>query len=455
MQASQISIHNFRSIADASFSLGQYSVLHGENNAGKTNIMRALRIFYDDLKFNDESDSPKFETDDSESWIEINFLTSGSEQTSLPDKYKNSDNTLRLRRYLRSEDKKLVKSSQSNTRAVYPSGELADEMFFGAKNVSLAKAGRLIYIPELSRVDESLKMSGPSALRSLVSFVLDRIAKTSNSFTEFGQAIEDFGVGLRSEGDDSFSITKLEQDINEEISGWGVNFKFIINQLQPQEIVKSLVSHSFRDGFLGDEEINIDAFGQGMQRQLVYALIKLTSQYVDDKESPTQKKFSPESTLVLFEEPEAFLHPSQQEIMNASLRTLSKSGGNQQILITTHSPVFISKNIDRLTELIKVSKTQGHSKLFQMNGEALDNLFDQNTGLLKIMELESENPKLTEADRNTIRREFLREGRETQEILESEALKYFLWVDSDRAAYFLPSMLWCARVQARRCFSIT
>jgi predicted ATP-dependent endonuclease of OLD family len=53
--------------------LEDYSLLIGENNAGKSNVIRALRIFYENDNFNEDVDFPKFSTDDKESWIEIEY----------------------------------------------------------------------------------------------------------------------------------------------------------------------------------------------------------------------------------------------------------------------------------------------------------------------------------------------------------------------------------------------
>jgi predicted ATP-dependent endonuclease of OLD family len=47
MQIKTVTIHNFRSIADCPFRLDDYSLMIGANNAGKTNVMDALRIFYE------------------------------------------------------------------------------------------------------------------------------------------------------------------------------------------------------------------------------------------------------------------------------------------------------------------------------------------------------------------------------------------------------------------------
>ena len=89
MQLQKVKIYNFRSALDADFDLEKYSLLVSENNAGKTNIITALRIFYeDDIKFDIKNDLPKCNPTDQESWIELEFLTSKDEQLSLKDEYK-------------------------------------------------------------------------------------------------------------------------------------------------------------------------------------------------------------------------------------------------------------------------------------------------------------------------------------------------------------------------------
>ena len=47
MQVEEITIHNFRSIPDATIRVGDYGLLIGPNNAGKSNVVDGLRIFYE------------------------------------------------------------------------------------------------------------------------------------------------------------------------------------------------------------------------------------------------------------------------------------------------------------------------------------------------------------------------------------------------------------------------
>lgn len=84
MKIKSIKIHNFRSIKEMIFNPYEYSVMLGANNAGKTNVITALRIFYeDDIKYIKNSDFPKFKTDDDESWIDIEYLLTDDEFKNL------------------------------------------------------------------------------------------------------------------------------------------------------------------------------------------------------------------------------------------------------------------------------------------------------------------------------------------------------------------------------------
>jgi len=67
--------------------LGDYSLLIGGNNAGKSNCVDALRVFYDVLKFDPSRDFPKFKTDDQESWVEIEYQMTSEEAQTIRKEY--------------------------------------------------------------------------------------------------------------------------------------------------------------------------------------------------------------------------------------------------------------------------------------------------------------------------------------------------------------------------------
>ncbi len=436
MKISKITIHNFRSIKHESFDLKNYTLLIGENNAGKSNIFRAIRVFYENgLKFNQSLDFPKFKTDDSESWIEIEYETTEDEQKSLKNEYQNSDRILKVRKILKTNDttlKKLVKANQSNIFG-YEQGVLATNYFYGAKNISQTKLGSIIFIPELSKIDDSLKMSGPSPLREMINFVVKKAVENSATYKSLTDAFEDFNKKFRKEtSKDEFSIENLEKDINSEVKHWDIEFGLNINPIKSKDIVKSLVSHEIKDKILNDQTVNIDSFGQGLQRHLIYTLLKLSAKYSEIKQ-PIKKEFSPDFTLILFEEPEAFLHPSQQERMNVNLYKLAQNH-NQQIIITTHSPIFSSKNIESLPSLVKVKKGV-ETQLFQLSSNDISDLLDENSSMFRYFFNMLSDENVSNNLKSNIRNKGLAKEDDNEELkLEQEKFKYSLWLDSERTS---------------------
>lgn len=436
MKIKKVSIHNFRSIKEESFSLENFSLLIGENNSGKSNVINAIRTFYenDGAKFSEKDDFPKFPTDDKESWVEITFQTNDDEQATLKSEYRSVDKLLKVRRYFKSSRPELVKSNQSNIYA-YENGVLSENLFYGAQNISQAKLGRIIYIPEISKSEDNLKLTGPSPFREMVTFVMKKVVRESPAYREFETSFDTFNTNFQDEyTKDGFSINSLTKDINEHIKNWEVKFGINFNPIKPEDIIKNLLSHYFLDNNLNNEKVNISAFGQGLQRHLIYTLIKLSAKYIEHK-AEKKKTFAPDFTLILFEEPEAFLHPSQQEQIDISLKKLSNEE-EQQIICTTHSPIFVSKNISELLSLIRICKLSGQSNIFQLDQTDIDKLLDDNLGLFKkVNDLynDSNTPPPLKAK---IKEKFLSDDVEIDVKLEEESMRYFLWMDSERASLF-------------------
>jgi len=343
-------------------------MLVGENNVGKTNILTALRLFYENgLKFNKDRDFPKF-SEDGESWIELTFKTTENEQESLRDEYRTSDQLLKVRRYFLAKDKERVKSAQSNIYA-YESGSLSTNLFYGAKNVSQAKLGGVLYVSATEKTNETMKLSGPSPFRDILYMIMRKAVQESPAFKNLREAFDKFDNDFRDEStSEGFSMRHFEHEIKSDIENWGIDFNLFVNAIKPEEIVKSLLSYSLNDKSLGGESIDISSYGQGFQRYLIFSMIRISAKYVD-KSIPAKKDFDPDFNLLLFEEPEAFLHPSQQEDLCVSLRELSK-GESEQVLISSHSPHFVSKQISNLSGMIRLSKDHsGMTKVFQITDD--------------------------------------------------------------------------------------
>lgn len=438
MKIQKITIHNFRSILHQVIDCKDFTLFVGENNSGKTNIITALRAFYENegYKYDKKADFPKLpNTTDTESWLELEFITTDEEQEKIKDEYKRDDNILTVRRYFESYDKEKVSKDNSNIFYISKDGTISENNFYGAKNVSQAKLGKIIYIPEIAKTDDTFKLSGPSPLRQVISFVFKKVLEKSDAFSGLDKAFENFNKDFRTEASpDGISMDSLKEDINNELKTWQFTFGFDVNPIKTDLIIKNLIDHYIEDDNLqsGKKRVDMKNIGQGLQRHLIYTMIKLAAKYDEGKKETDKKEFYPDFTLILFEEPEAFLHPSQQELMNMGLKQIANEY-NQQVFCTSHSSIFVSKNINKLAEIKRFDKKNGISELFQIDEPTLKSLYTDCTELSQYLQsrIDAGVPPEDEAELKKL----VNEKTDEVKLLE-ESIKFAIWLDTERASMF-------------------
>ena len=74
----------------------------------------------------------------------------------------------------------------------------------------------------------------------------------------------------------------------------------------------------------------------------------------------------PSLNLVLFEEPEVFLHPPQQEILARNLMAFA-SAGHWQVVCATHSVHFVSKNAADIPAVVRLRPAAGAIETYQID----------------------------------------------------------------------------------------
>ncbi|SMF94623.1 Predicted ATP-dependent endonuclease of the OLD family, contains P-loop ATPase and TOPRIM domains [Methylomagnum ishizawai] len=430
MKIQQIIIHNFRSVLDADIEVHDYMLLVGANNAGKSTILNALRVFYDDIKWSTE-DFPKTETLDNESWVQLKFKLDDEEWVGLADEYKRgvTSQCLTVRRYFKSDEKGRVQKEQSNIYG-FVNGEISKELFYGAKNVGTAKVGQVLYVPALANPTDQTKMSGPSPLRNMLNFLLKKVVSKSEAFKEVTAAFEKLNEEARKENG---FLTEISNPLNVAIEAWGIKIDLSVDSVAPEDISKSLVRFAFLDASLGDTGFDLDRYGHGFQRSVIYELIRLAPTFKDEKKT-SKKEFNPLYNLVLFEEPEAFLHPSQQESMAYHLRRLSAESG-QQVFITTHSPIFAGKAAQQIGQIIRVQRSNGVTKIFQPKGTQINEVFDQGGELLIALQAFVAN-KTIHDNKKSRARKMIENPPEADIAIQEERFRFQLWLDSERSSLF-------------------
>jgi predicted ATP-dependent endonuclease of OLD family len=405
MKIRELKIHNYRSIEEQTVRFGDYSLLIGPNNSGKSNVIDALRTVYEkDLKFDFERDFPKFQTNDQECWVEIEFELSEEEAPTIKSEYLMNGERFRVRKWLYPPDK--VKQGLIG----YESGALSENKFYGFPGVGQGKLGNVIYIPAVSRLEDYTKLTGPSALRDLINDILKPIVKSSAAFTTLTSDFQRFSQAIKAEATpDNRSLSDLERRINEEIKDWGVGFNLGVSPPQVEDIIKNLVRHTLTDSAL-NTEMSPEAFGHGLQRHLIFTLIRIAAGYTATKPEPKKKEFSPEMELLLFEEPEAFLHPPQQDVLDTSLRQLAAQPG-RQVIAASHSPQFVSYNTDDLADLVRLRRVNGRTEVAQISKERLKAIFEDNQQIAQILGVVAGTTEL-------------------------EAVRHFLWLNPERSSLF-------------------
>lgn len=430
MKLRAIQIHNFRSVLDADIEAHDYMLLVGANNAGKSTILNALRAFYDDAKWSAE-DFPKAGATDNESWVQLKFHLDDDEWAGLADEYKEdvTDQSLTVRRYFRSDDKARVQKDQSNIFG-FTRGKLNDALFYGAKNVGTAKVGQVLYVPALTTPAEQTKMSGPSPLRNMLNFLLKKVVSKSDAYKEITTAFEKLNVEARK--DDGF-LSEISKPLNTAISSWSIKIDLSVNSVAPEDISKSLVKFAFVDSSLGDVGFDLERYGHGFQRSVIYELIRLAPTFKDEKKAD-KKEFNPSFNLVLFEEPEAFLHPSQQESMAFHLRRLGAEEG-QQVIITTHSPTFAGKAAEQIGQIVRVQRANGATLTFQPKGAKIKEVFDQGGELLAALQAFVADAGIQD-DRKKNAKKMIANPPQGDIATQEEQFRFQLWLDGERASLF-------------------
>ncbi|TSC84828.1 MAG: ATP-dependent old family endonuclease [Parcubacteria group bacterium Gr01-1014_13] len=135
-------------------------------------------------------------------------------------------------------------------------------------------------------------------------------------------------------------IDKADENLKE-FSGkndHGIKIKFNEGELDPATIAQALIKKIIGDE--NGEEVDLDDLGQGTQRIIVASILKA---YVDILIE--RNKHSQEPILILFEEPEIYLHPELKRTLNITLKKIAEQD-NHQVIITTHDPYFAYTNLN-------------------------------------------------------------------------------------------------------------
>lgn len=319
MQISKVHIHNIYSIQDAEFTLSDFNMLVGKNGAGKSNIINILRGF---LQGGSHCGlrAPGMAFDGSSPteplWIEVEFDLTPAEFAALPDEQQAIPNKLRIRKNIR------------NTVAAC--AEILGEN--GITGVPMDRGTYVYTKTGMVRTNEKLPF-------------------------------------------DVVFIDPTNYDASQMTDSHG-NYK-IPKQLFPAEKalarVRSVIGTKELRATGVMDQIN-DLTGSGMGLSWVKQSSGMRRAYQIQYSINARQK-SNRLTVILCDEPENSLHPSYLSTVSESLRNFSQQE-NCQVLLSTHSPQLVAENATDLTNILRVDKSDGSTRVHQYQNSAQDPIYN-------------------------------------------------------------------------------
>lgn len=331
MKIKSVTINNFRSIEHATINMHDYSIIVGENNAGKSNIIDAIRYFYGDIDLTLRDLGCFSSVASGEPWVEIEYDMTPVEYMALPEEYRINKNKLRVQKVV-----KYFKPDDS-FETVYrcPGVKRKWRNALKGDNDIRNFLGKIIYIPAVFNNQVSYK----SAINSLSTLMCKDLKQNIEN------ALSDLDARIIKP-----HLETIDQTLNSENQWPGVQLNL---SLRPNSAESFLASRLMLNVVDNEMPVSIEILGTGMQRIIMSNIIKKGSE-----------SGSKETTILLFEEPEANMHSNAIEDLAYNLRQFAKAE-NQQVIATTHSGQLVSEDVMDIRGLIRVDKQNGLTCIHQ------------------------------------------------------------------------------------------
>jgi energy-coupling factor transporter ATP-binding protein EcfA2 len=348
---SSVEVENFCSCKKHKFPLELFTPLVGYNNAGKTNIIKAISWL---LKKSTLDESCFF---DKNNPVRVSAKVQGiSEEIldSLEIKHKNSiepyisDSSLTYRR---------IQPSPS-CKAADVKIEVWDGASWRPNPAGIENAIKMLFPEPISieAMDDATKDVGKFAKSSTIGRIISEVMQPIEEVhgAEINDHLERLAEKLSVNGNErAEELTSFDEEANEKLSDLfpGLTIKLHVPRPSISSIFESGTIRVFEDGYASESGRDVSSFGHGTQRSIQMALVRHLAEV---KKANTGSKTN---TLLLIDEPELYLHPQAVEHVRVALKKLSSEG--YQVVFTTHSAQMIDSEDAPSTLLIRKGGVEG------------------------------------------------------------------------------------------------
>lgn len=421
MRIESIRIKNFRAFADETIQLNDYTCLVGANGAGKSTVPCALNVFFretddaaTDLTELDAEDFHRKNTDEPVI-ITVTFADLNTEaQEEFSDYFRQGKLIVSaiakfdpvtkkapvlqygqrlgmdaFRKYFEALGdgekvatlkvlygelqekhelpKAVTKDAMTTALREYEAArpedcapQLSEDQFYGFSRGGdrLSKFIQWVYVPAVKDASGEQLEARNTALGKL-------LARTVRAQSDFGDDVTALQVEMTERYQELLAknqhiLGTLSESLRQRLTEWAhPDAKVKLEWRQDERSVR--VEEPFARLVAGEGEFEgeISRFGHGLQRSYLLALLHVLAT-TNDESAPR---------LILgCEEPELYQHPPQARHLASVLQTLS--GRNAQVLITTHSPTFVSgEGFENVRMVRKNSETKASAVRHQSFSE--------------------------------------------------------------------------------------
>jgi putative ATP-dependent endonuclease of OLD family len=329
----QITIEGFRSIAEQvviNFPENKPVILIGENNSGKSNIIRAIELMFGEFhpKYKRLEDYDHYKRD-TKNQVIIEATVAGLHGTLSNYGKQYNCSGFKFRSNKGKENDFVGVQSADGVENQFVKGELRDELLCIVVNSEQNLNYQLSYSTKFTLLSKVTK-----AFHDKLTDDTARVEKLKGFFEEIKTTfmeVKEFNV---------FS-ENMSSIANTVLSNMTHALAFDFSAYDPSNYFKTLRVHPTEDG----ETRAYEELGTGQQQILALSFAHAYA-----------KSFLGQGLLFILDEPEAHLHPLAQKWLAKKMFKMAEDG--LQIILTTHSPYFVDLNyIEGINLIRKDSET--------------------------------------------------------------------------------------------------
>ncbi len=340
MKIKNIEITNFLSISDLTIDVNNLLIIIGKNNAGKSNILDAINVFFDFAKKSYSTDYFHEKNNANPITIAITF-----------DQKINGESST-IVKIIRNED------GVNNAKYHYKTSNEVSDSAIKSPNKNLEPSlPSIYYLESEKKIDSELSLTNTTILGKLIRELLLFHVETE---------IDDHVTELMNLLNNHYACVGLNDTLRK-------NYLFPDNirlqfQMPPTQKLFNLTMINENDGYY----VDVSNLGSGLRRNIIYSILQLYAE--------RRSTFDSKSRIFLFEEPELHLHPQAQKIIHQMIKMLSS---NDQVLYTTHSSQFF--DLEDHHSLCFVNKSEQGNTTVQTPEEDMTSTIQELRGLSDYM----------------------------------------------------------------------